>query len=234
MRVNSTVLGLVLAAFAAPALAGGSGNDLLMSGFGNDVIERPNSLPAVLRAAPSADTQRGTFEITFTGQVGTVTPNDAPNGLAATKPIAGPATHAMKGVVPNSTEVARYNLTHAWPKARTERPLASPQAEPPTQGSGTYSKTLTFTLSTTTPLDPAVRLATPSADASQAQGGGMGAGKANFGDFNLATLPGSAPRTAPPVVSSGRLVETPSVNYSKMTFENGRLGAAPGVGAIRR
>jgi len=212
MRVNATVLGLVLAAFAAPALAGGSGNDLLVSGFGNDVIERPDALPAALTAAPSADTQQRTFEITFTAQVGTVTSNDAPYGL----------------------EVARYKLTNAWPKTRTERPLASPQAEPPTQGSGTYSKTLTFTLSTTTPLDLAARLATPSADASQAQGGGMGAGKANFGDFNLAILPGSAPRTAPPVVSSGRPVETPSVNDSKMTFENGRLGGARGVGAIHR
>jgi hypothetical protein len=29
-------------------------------------------------------------------------------------------------------------------------------------------------------------------------------------------------------------VETPSVNDSKMTFENGRLGGARGVGAIHR
>jgi hypothetical protein len=133
MRVDSTVLGLVLAAFAAPALAGGSGNDLLMSRFVNDVIERPDALPAALTAAPPADTQQRTFEITFTAQVGTVTPNDAPNGLAATKPIPGPATHAMKGVVPNSTEVARYDPTTPLDLAAR---LATPSADASQLGRG--------------------------------------------------------------------------------------------------
>lgn len=112
MRLNPAILGLVLAAFAAPTLADGSGNDFLMSGFGNDVVvERPDASPAALTAAPSADTQRRTFELTFTAQSGALegaaaarrtgrfgwkdqqaslqTPLDAPGGIAAAGPQPG-------------------------------------------------------------------------------------------------------------------------------------------------
>jgi hypothetical protein len=68
----------------------------------------------------------------------------------------------VRGSIPNAGPVATYNIVNAWPsKGGSERPLAGQQVAPSVQGTGTYSKTLTFTLSTTTPLAPGARLAAP-------------------------------------------------------------------------
>jgi hypothetical protein len=60
---------------------------------------------------------------------------------------------------------------------------------------------LTFTLSTTTPLEPAGKLATPVPQSTPAgHGGGMGQGKVSFSDISLKTapvLPAGAPAAAP-------------------------------------
>jgi type VI protein secretion system component Hcp len=138
MRVNPAILGLVLAAFAAPTLAGGSGNDFLMSGFGNDVVERPAAPPAALTAAPSADTQRRTFELTFTAQsaapegsaaarrtgrfgwkdqqASLQTPLDAPGAIAA----AGPQPGARPSVPTVSEIVVTKSTDVATPKRYAE------------------------------------------------------------------------------------------------------------------
>jgi hypothetical protein len=109
----------------------------------------------------------------------------------ATSPSFDPDRPVLRGNVPNSGEIPRYNLTNAWPsKGGVE-----------TQARGTYSKTLTFTLSTTTPLEPAGKLATAVPQPTPAgHGGGMGQGKVSFSDISLKTapvLPAGAPAAAP-------------------------------------
>jgi hypothetical protein len=146
MQVNRIILALVCAGLAAPALA----EKCSVCDFSDE--------PIVVKPKQAAGTAPSVNEIVVTKLTD-----------SASEPLLSQRDRPqLRGTVPNGGEVARWNFQNAWPsKGGTERPLASPQATPPAQGPGPYSKTLTFTLSTTNPLEPAARLATPTADASK-------------------------------------------------------------------
>jgi hypothetical protein len=152
MKTNRIALALALAGLAGPALA----EKCHICDFSDEpIVVKPTKSSG---GAPSVD------EMVVTKL------NDASTPLLSERdrPL-------QRGAVPNSGALTRYELMTMWPsKGGTERPRASSPVAPSAQGAGTYSKTLTFTLSTTNPLEPGARLATPkgSQPATQLTNGG--------------------------------------------------------------
>lgn len=167
MKPNRIVLALAFAGLAAPAFAEKCHN----CDFSDE--------PIVVTPKKSSGSSPSVSEIVVTKLTDSTSP-----ALDGDRPL-------VRGTVPNTGEVARYNFTHAWPSKGGAETLRT----------GTYSKTLTFTLSTTTPLEPAGKLATPVLQSTPAgHGGGMGQGKVSFSDMHLKTapvLPAGAPAAAP-------------------------------------